>query len=149
MGNCCDSNPNEDQEERTNKGINRELREHQLYYENTIKLLLLGSGESGKSTISKQMKIIHLKGFNLKERQKYRETLRANTLLCLKALIKSIDKLDLKLDTENQGIVNELLNLSLKDFVDHKKDIRKMWNDSGIQVAYSRRSEFQLYDSAA
>ena len=37
-----------------------------------IKLLLLGSGESGKSTIVKQMKIIHCNGFTEEDRIKYR-----------------------------------------------------------------------------
>ena len=41
-------------------------------YDRGIKLLLLGSGESGKSTIVKQMKIIHDNGYSLAERELFR-----------------------------------------------------------------------------
>lgn len=37
-----------------------------------MKLLLLGAGESGKSTIVKQMKIIHETGYSDEEKKAYR-----------------------------------------------------------------------------
>ena len=40
-----------------------------------IKVLLLGFAGSGKSTFFKQMKIIHLGGFQEKERQTYHGTI--------------------------------------------------------------------------
>ena len=40
-----------------------ELEKHRLAERNVIKLLLLGSGNSGKSTIMKQFKIMHKFGF--------------------------------------------------------------------------------------
>jgi G-protein alpha subunit len=55
----------------TNDRINKELINDRKRLEDEVKLLLLGAGESGKSTIAKQMKIIHLDGFNDQERATY------------------------------------------------------------------------------
>jgi hypothetical protein len=44
-----------------------------------IKLLLLGAGESGKSTLYKQMISLYGKGWNDKERRKFLETIYSNT----------------------------------------------------------------------
>ena len=44
--------------------INNELLAGAKENENVVKLLLLGAGESGKSTFVKQMKIIHGDGIN-------------------------------------------------------------------------------------
>jgi guanine nucleotide-binding protein subunit alpha len=47
---------------------------------NEIKMLLLGAGESGKSTMLKQMKLIHLDGYNNQERDAYKEIIFSNTI---------------------------------------------------------------------
>ena len=52
-----------------NRQIDKELHEHKKNYRQTHRLLLLGAGESGKSTLVKQMKIIHLSGFNQDEKK--------------------------------------------------------------------------------
>ncbi|XP_037549962.1 guanine nucleotide-binding protein G(olf) subunit alpha [Nematolebias whitei] len=47
-----------------NKKIEKQLQKERQAYKATHRLLLLGAGESGKSTIVKQMKILHVDGFN-------------------------------------------------------------------------------------
>ena len=51
------------------KQIEKELSKHKQDYRSTHRLLLLGAGESGKSTIVKQMKILHVDGFSQREKQ--------------------------------------------------------------------------------
>lgn len=55
-----------------------------------VKILLLGSGESGKSTIVKQMKILHKNGFSEAEAYDYRPFVYKNVLDCVKNIINSI-----------------------------------------------------------
>ncbi len=51
-----------------------------------IKLLLLGAGESGKSTIAKQMRIIHLAGYSESERITFRDVVWGNVVAAMKVL---------------------------------------------------------------
>nr|XP_028591143.1 guanine nucleotide-binding protein G(s) subunit alpha-like isoform X1 [Podarcis muralis] len=46
------------------KSIDKSLKAEKRQYKQTHRLLLLGAGESGKSTIVKQMRILHVNGFN-------------------------------------------------------------------------------------
>lgn len=52
-------NGEEKERERINKQINAKLKQDEKIYKATYRLLLLGAGESGKSTVVKQMKILH------------------------------------------------------------------------------------------
>ncbi|KAF4520535.1 hypothetical protein B566_EDAN008734 [Ephemera danica] len=47
-----------------NKKINQQIQKDKQVYRATHRLLLLGAGESGKSTIVKQMRILHVNGFS-------------------------------------------------------------------------------------
>lgn len=52
------------EEEILSKKIGLSLKEQSKSFEEAIKILLLGTGESGKTTIIKQMKILHINGFS-------------------------------------------------------------------------------------
>ena len=57
--------------------------------EREIKLLLLGAGESGKSTIVKQMKIIHDNGYTMHEKEQFRPVVFCNTVQSLLTILKA------------------------------------------------------------
>ncbi len=66
----------------------------------------MGAGESGKSTIFKQLKIIHQNGYSLMELQKYVEIIRKNVVDNMIALIKGAKELKVPLDAANEvGII--------------------------------------------
>lgn len=55
-----------------------------------VKVLLLGSGESGKSTIVKQMKILHQNGYSTEELLEYKPFVYKNIMDCIKLIINAI-----------------------------------------------------------
>ncbi|VDP92833.1 unnamed protein product [Echinostoma caproni] len=57
------------------------------------KLLLLGAGESGKSTIVKQMKIIHQDGYSKEECLKYKPVVFSNTVQSMAAILRAMEQL--------------------------------------------------------
>ncbi|KAJ8369977.1 hypothetical protein SKAU_G00100050 [Synaphobranchus kaupii] len=63
---------------KVSKNIDRALKELKREYKQTHRLLLLGAGESGKSTIVKQMRILHVNGFNSEEKKQKVNDIRKN-----------------------------------------------------------------------
>uniref|UniRef100_A0A8C5YR62 Uncharacterized protein n=1 Tax=Marmota marmota marmota TaxID=9994 RepID=A0A8C5YR62_MARMA len=59
------------QNKRANDVIEQSLQLEKQRDKNEIKLLLLGAGESGKSTVLKQLKLLHQGGFSHQERLQY------------------------------------------------------------------------------
>lgn len=45
------------------KELDKQLKAINNEFQRALKILLLGTGESGKTTIIKQMKILHVNGF--------------------------------------------------------------------------------------
>lgn len=124
---------------------------------NEIKVLLLGAGESGKSTIFKQMKIMHNSGYTKEEREAFREIIFGNIVKAMKVLVAASLSLDIPVEEpENReraehinNMDNEVLVNVLKVWNEAlAKDIDKLWNDNGIRKTFERRNEFQLDDSA-
>jgi len=147
--NCC----GEDEDVKTNRRINATLRVDKRKMDQIVKLLLLGAGESGKSTIAKQMRIIHLSGFTDTERSQYKNIINNNVIGSIRILIDALRDWGLELLQANkdagerlyslgEGYCNELSQQSVSD-------IKAVWADPATQTAYKKASEFHLSDSAA
>uniref|UniRef100_A0A7E4UWS5 Guanine nucleotide-binding protein G(O) subunit alpha n=1 Tax=Panagrellus redivivus TaxID=6233 RepID=A0A7E4UWS5_PANRE len=138
-----------------NRVINQELENEKRLRDSTIKLLLLGAGESGKSTILKQMKIIHDNGFSTDDLKSKRIMVYANVLQSIRAVLEAMYKLDIHLHSvgarDVASEVNELVltNNDAKPFsAELQKGIRILLADKGFEAAMSRHSEYALPDSA-
>lgn len=74
----------EDKRKKTSKDIEKQISGWLKDYSKAIKILLLGAGESGKTTILKQMKILHVQGFTVEERKRETKLIRINMLEAIK-----------------------------------------------------------------
>lgn len=61
-----------------------------------------GAGDSGKSTLAKQMKIIYLDGYTVEERRNIIPAVHQNILSTFKDILKGVHGLKLKLPAEAQ-----------------------------------------------
>ena len=89
---CAVSSLEKEAAERSRK-IDRELAIDGEKASREVKLLLLGAGESGKSTIVKQMKIIHETGYSQEECLQYQPVVYSNTIQSLMAIIRAMGQL--------------------------------------------------------
>lgn len=122
-----------------------------------VKILLLGAGESGKSTFLKQMRIINGQEFDKKALLDFRDTIYENILKGMRVLVDARDKLGIgwqSCENEKQGMLVMswegrvgVSGVEPGDFQLYVMALVALWADSGIQEAYARRSEFQLSES--
>ena len=88
--------------------IGRELRRDFSREGGIVKLLLLGAGESGKSTIVKQMKLLHpvndrsSVGFSEEEKAEAKLAIYANILDSIVALLEAVDTFGLSFNGNNK-----------------------------------------------
>eukprot|EP00732_Lithocolla_globosa_P004636 Lithocolla_globosa_v1_NODE_4378_length_1450_cov_119.556272.p1 type:complete len:356 gc:universal NODE_4378_length_1450_cov_119.556272:1284-217(-) len=153
MGNVCTGGSGSDG---TNNEIDKKIKSDRSRLSNEVKLLLLGAGESGKSTILKQMKILHQGGYNESERESYREIIWSNTIQSMQVLLRGMKTLNPSIEFDDPAMEKKgeiILGLSSQgeDFVftsDIAKNIKELWNNPAILATFDRSSELQLNDSA-
>ncbi len=90
---CVQASPEDREAMQRTKLLDKQLKEDGDRAMNDIKLLLLGAGECGKSTILKQMKIINMDGFGKEDFEQYREVIYSNTVQSLGSIIHAVSLL--------------------------------------------------------
>ncbi|XP_063770521.1 guanine nucleotide-binding protein subunit alpha-15 [Pseudophryne corroboree] len=136
-----------------NREINRMLKFHKRSAQRELKLLLLGTGESGKSTFIKQMRIIHGSGFSDQDRIMYAQLVHQNIVTCAQSLVGAMETLRIPYIWEENKVNGKMISglevYSVQQLEKHHViAIKKLWSDPGIRKCYERRREFQLLDSA-
>ncbi|XP_028827718.1 guanine nucleotide-binding protein subunit alpha-12 [Denticeps clupeoides] len=122
-----------------------------------VKLLLLGAGESGKSTFLTQIRIITGEQFDRRALLDFRDTIYENIIKGMRVLVDARDKLSIPWqnpDNEKHGMFvmsfesRPGVRMEPCTFQLYTQALDSLWTDSGIQDAYSRRSSFQMSESA-
>uniref|UniRef100_A0A8C8SV33 Guanine nucleotide-binding protein subunit alpha n=1 Tax=Pelusios castaneus TaxID=367368 RepID=A0A8C8SV33_9SAUR len=137
---------------RINDEIERQLRRDKRDARRELKLLLLGTGESGKSTFIKQMRIIHGSGYSDEDKRGFTKLVYQNIFTAMQAMIRAMDTLKIPYKYEHNKahaqLVREVDIEKVSAFENPYVDaIKSLWNDPGIQECYDRRREYQLSDS--
>jgi guanine nucleotide-binding protein G(q) subunit alpha len=149
--NCCLSEEAKEQR-RINQEIEKQLRKDKRDARRELKLLLLGTGESGKSTFIKQMRIIHGSGYTDDDKRGFIKLVIQNVYMAITSMLKAMDQLKIAYKDET----NEGYSVMLKDIdyetstnlPEHLEPIKALWTDPGVMECYDRRREYQLTDSA-
>ncbi|KAK4054654.1 guanine nucleotide-binding protein subunit alpha [Microbotryomycetes sp. JL221] len=137
-----------------NEAIETQLKKDRMMMRNEIKMLLLGAGESGKSTILKQMKLIHQGSYSDKERESYKEIIFSNTVQSMRVILDAMEMMGIQLATSSgaryqETIMNQPHQIE-GDYLDPEvtEAIMELWKDSGVRECFGRSREYQLNDSA-
>jgi len=140
-------------ETQTSKDIDSSLKSYELENMLDFKILLLGAGESGKSTVVKQLKTLHKVQMDDLEIANYAINIHKNTLQCMQIILEGAESLDIPIHGEVAKQRAENVRAMILDG-DQKKlplsiadDIDYLWHDQDIQLVWGRRSEYWFLDA--
>ena len=155
MGNCGGAQAaaiaaHEDPDKFTrSKQFDQELVQQSKQDEEKIKLLLLGAGESGKSTIFKQMKIIFGSQYTEMERRHYTSTIYSNILQGMKVLVEQTSVFGLQEQVTAKDAFDMFKRIDDSEAINNRigEAIKTLWSDPVVQSVWGRRAEYQIFES--
>jgi len=154
MGICNSQLSDSDQEEvRRDREIARRNRKDADRENRRIKLLLLGAGESGKSTIFKQMRLLYGKEKRFTDAEIKKATL--NIFSNVIADIQTIIQKSAEFGPYDPSLKDEAASLLRQPYepptalIDEQvgQQIKALWADPGIQATWAARANFQVQDA--
>ncbi|KAI7817300.1 guanine nucleotide-binding protein subunit alpha [Gamsiella multidivaricata] len=146
----CVSTPSEDAQSRR---IDIALRADERARRLEVKLLLLGAGEAGKTTIIKQMKLMHASGFSLPEREAFRGFVFSNMVGAMQAILGAMEDHNVALGyPENQKYI-QVFTITPRIASgapyppQYQQALKALWNDPSVQQVYHLGHTYALADN--
>lgn len=159
MGNLCPSRQTKEQQQAAivNHLLDGTILKSRYQDDLTVKLLLLGAGESGKTTLFKQMRINYIEEYRKEQLKEERDKIISAFFDAFWELLKAtlnqygtmgsekLDKCRLSIfpDTFPNEDKTEKVELSL-DTV-HK--LKQLWHSDNVQYIWENRSKYQVMDA--
>ncbi|KFY71841.1 hypothetical protein V499_07987 [Pseudogymnoascus sp. VKM F-103] len=159
-----------------NREIEKTIKADQKKAAREVKLLLLGAGESGKSTVLKQMRLIYSQGFSKSEKEEWRAIIFNNILTAFRVIIDAMEELEIPFEDQFNSVRPSVLlrhfpppgavvtgfgwgkyitlilvdhDLGPKDPLptEYKTPFKGLWSDAGVQKAIEKGNEYALHDN--
>jgi len=155
MGNhCCPVDYN-------TRMIERRIREIRTNDSEVIKLLFLGAGGSGKSTLFRQLRLLHGNGLGEEERRTYKTNIYNNIVKGMKTLLEGNLSFNAREESDSESALLSKVPMCEKKLADYIDTVdncdpitpecavyfKQAWRDKGMQDTWSYRSKLQLQDS--
>lgn len=151
---CGASAPIEDNAaKQRHDAIEKQLKQAERDSRQDVKLLFLGAGESGKSTVLKQFRLLYDKPMSDEERLGYREVILANTFQSLSVVLDAMEMLGITF-SEPESANEAQIIADIGSYPEWPvpqetaRSVKALYADAGVKDAIARRNEFQLNDSA-
>ncbi|TPX17583.1 uncharacterized protein E0L32_012117 [Thyridium curvatum] len=133
--------------------LDKMIRQDEKRMAKEVKLLLLGAGESGKSTVLKQMKLIYAQGFSKNEKLEWKPVVFNNIVQSFQLIFEAMQELNIEFEVkENEKNMAHILvdyEVGANDPMpeDFLEPIKQLWQDAGIKAAMAKGNEFALHDN--
>ncbi|EHA47250.1 G-Protein alpha subunit [Pyricularia oryzae] len=133
--------------------LDKAIRADEKRLQKEVKLLLLGAGESGKSTVLKQMKLIYAQGFSKNEKIEWKPVVFQNIVQSFRLIHDAMQELDIEFENKenerNITLIMEEQELGAHDAlpIEFLDPIKALWVDAGVKKAIAKGNEFALHDN--
>lgn len=146
---ACVSSPSEAQSRKIDLALKADERRRKL----EVKLLLLGAGEAGKTTIIKQMKLMHASGFSAPEREAFRGFVFANMVGAMQAILNAMEDHNVALAYQENEKYLHVFEESPRIAngapypPQYQQALKALWRDPSVQQIYRLGHTYALADN--
>jgi len=144
---CCGAADSEEKEK--SREVDKALKASRALEKKKVKLLLLGAGESGKSTVFKQMKILYGTKATPEERKEYTKVVYGNIIQAVKLIVAQAETWSMRAKFADSSWLDTIAALVDEAPIDEDvgTTIERIWADPACHEIWDRRTEFQVVDS--
>ncbi|KAH7357927.1 guanine nucleotide-binding protein alpha-2 subunit [Plectosphaerella cucumerina] len=152
---CFGGRDKDDSGAARSRELDRNIRQDEKRMSKEVKLLLLGAGESGKSTVLKQMKLIYTQGFSKNEKMEWKPVVFNNVVHSFRTIFEAMKELHVAFENpENEkhmAFLQDDHEINARDPLpkEYLAPVKSLWADGGVQRAIEKGNEFALHDNLA
>ncbi|KAI1332802.1 G protein alpha subunit [Xylariaceae sp. FL0255] len=137
------------------RDIDKVIKQDEKRMAKEVKLLLLGAGESGKSTVLKQMKLIYASGFSRTEKLEWKPVVFNNVISSMRVIFDAMEDYSIDFERKENEKNKEMILLDAEIGpndslpLQYLQPLKTLWLDAGVQKAILKGNEYALHDNLA